>query len=84
VDQESARRWIEGRRAAGRREASEERAAGPRPAWAIRSALALVALTGRLHGWPVPETEIDRREDEIVRERWAQLRRRLRPDVIPR
>jgi hypothetical protein len=84
VDQDSARRWIETRRAAAQREALEERTAGPRPAWAITSALALVALTGRLHGWPVPETEIDRREDEIARERWARLRGRLRPDVVPR
>jgi len=78
------RRWLESRRAAMRREMAEARAEGPRPAWAIRSALALVALTGRLHGWPVPETEADRREDEGVRERWARLRRAQRPDVIPR
>jgi hypothetical protein len=84
VDRDSTRQWIEARRAAARREAWEERAAGPSPAWAIASALALVALTGRLHGWPVPETEIDRREDEIARERWARLRGRLRPDVVPR
>jgi hypothetical protein len=28
----------------------------------------MVALTGRLHGWPVPETEIDRRVQEATGE----------------
>ena len=76
--------WIEARRAAARREAGEEHALGPRPAWAIRGALALVALTGRLHGWPVPETEVDRREADLAHESWVRLRARLRPDVFQR
>jgi hypothetical protein len=84
VDPDSARRWIEARRAAARREAREAREAGPHAASAIASALALVALTGQLHGWPVPESATDRREDELVRERWARLRARLRPDAAPR
>jgi hypothetical protein len=84
VDRDSARRWVESRRAAARREIAQARREGPRPQWAIASALALVALTGRLHGWPVPETAVDRREDESAWERWARLRRRLRPDAIPR
>jgi hypothetical protein len=84
VDPDGTRQWIEARREAARREAAEERATGPRPARAIRSALALIALTGRLHGWPAPETEVDRREAALVHERWARLRRRLRPDAAPR
>ena len=84
MDRNDARVWIEARRAAARREAAEERAVGPRPAWAIKSALALVALTGRLHGWPVPETEVDRREAGLVHECWARLRARLRSDVVQR
>lgn len=84
MNRDGARRWVEARQAAARREAADERAAGPRPQWAIASALALVALTGRLHGWPAPETAVDRREDALVRERWSRLRRRLRPDAGPR
>ena len=66
--------WIESRRAAEARERSEQRQAGPDPASAIESALALAALAARLHGWPVPKTAVDLREEELVRQRWAKVR----------
>lgn len=81
---DDVRRWIDARRAAARREAADERATGPRPRWAVASVMALIALTGRLHGWPVPETAADRREDALVHQQWGRLRRALRPDVEPR
>ncbi|MEA2564122.1 MAG: hypothetical protein QOH06_5626 [Acidobacteriota bacterium] len=66
--------WVESRRAAEDRERSELRQAGPNPSAAIESALALVALAGHLHGWPVPKSEVDLREEELVRQRWAKVR----------
>lgn len=75
---EDVRRWLASHRAAEERELAESRRAGPDPAWAIASALALVALTGRLHGWPVPEDEVTHREDMQGYEQWARLRSALR------
>jgi len=42
---------------------------------AFEAAGALLALTISLHGWPLPEDRVTRREDERVRESWARLRR---------
>lgn len=67
-------RWVESRRDAEQREKLEARQAGPDSAGAIRSALALVALTKRLHGWPVPEDPVTLREDALARERWDRVR----------
>ena len=66
--------WVESRRAAEERERSELREAGPDPSAAIESALALAALAARLHGWPIPKSEVDLREEELVRQRWAKVR----------
>jgi hypothetical protein len=41
------------------------------PGWAIQSALGLIALWGRLNGWPAPQPEPD---DEVGYETWARLR----------
>jgi hypothetical protein len=71
---EDARRWVAGYRAAQDRERHEAMATGPEVGAAVASALALIALGGRLHGWPIPDDEIDRREDALVRERWDRLR----------
>lgn len=71
---EDLKRWIESRRATDARERQEAARQGPSPASAIASALALVALFGRLHGWPAREDEVDRRENEEVRRQWARLR----------
>src|SRR5262245_65158452 len=67
-------RWVESRRAAEERERQEIRSAGPSSENAIQSALALAALTERLHGWPPPEDPVTLREDALARERWARVR----------
>jgi hypothetical protein len=67
-------RWVESRRAAEERERMETRNAGPSSAEAIQGALALVALTVRLHGWPPLEDPVTLREDAQARERWARVR----------
>lgn len=72
---EEIRRWVAARRAAERRERAERRAVDPEEAF--RRGLAMVALAGRLHGWPLPHSERDHREDLEAYERWARLRRRL-------
>jgi hypothetical protein len=41
---------------------------------AIAQALALVALYGRLHGWPAGEDEVSLREDAQMYSRWHRLR----------
>ena len=71
------RRWVEGYRAAQERERVEAVAAGPDPEAAIKSALALIALAGRLHGWPPPEDDADRREADAARATWDRLRAAL-------
>lgn len=74
IKPEDLRAWVESRRAAQQREQLEAQQLGPSPSSAIGAALALVALTGRLQGWPVPEDEVTARESELVRERWARVR----------
>jgi hypothetical protein len=64
-----------GRRAAARRERYELRA--PDPEVAFRRGLAMIALASRLHGWPLPASERDRRQDLEAYDRWSRLRRRL-------
>ena len=71
------RRFVEGHRLAEARQLDEERRGGADSQGAIASALALVALFGRLHGWPPPEDVEDSREDLQAYERWARLRRAL-------
>jgi hypothetical protein len=74
MQREDLRRWVDGHRAAQRRERDEAIAAGPQPGAAIGSALALVALAGRLHGWPIAEDQVERREDAAARAAWDRLR----------
>ncbi len=70
------RRWVANQRAAARRERQAARGDGfardP-----IRSALDLIAVAGDRCGWPVPEDEVRRREDELARRSWARLREAL-------
>ena len=73
------RRWVASHQAAEARERAEMRAAGPAPAEAIAGALALIALAGRLHGWPLPEDAVSRREDALAYGCWTRLRARLAP-----
>jgi hypothetical protein len=75
VSPEEIRHWIAGRRAAERRERAEERAIDPEIAF--RRGLAMIALASRLHGWPLPENEEDRKQDLEAYARWSRLRHRL-------
>lgn len=75
---EDLRRWVEDQRAAAVRERAAVRAGGfsPDP---IAAGLDLIDLAADLHGWPIPEDPVTRREDELARERWVRLRRALTP-----
>jgi hypothetical protein len=79
MDPDELRRWVASRRAVEEREREEQRSNGPNSELSFRHALALVALTGRLHGWPVPEDEVTRREDEKARDSWSRVRAAYRP-----
>lgn len=78
VDASRLRRWIQDKRAVEARERAESRSAAAAPSDAISQALALVALYGRLHGWPATEDEVSRREDAQMYNRWHDLRIALR------
>jgi hypothetical protein len=73
------RRWIGDQRAAERRQRQELTRNPSSPADTIREALALVALFGRLHGWPAPEDGCVRRELAARIESWDRLRAALLP-----
>jgi hypothetical protein len=74
MSREDLRRWVEGHRAAQRRERAEAAVARPDPAIAIRHALALIALSGRLHARSDANEAADRRDDEAARATWTRLR----------
>jgi len=74
MSNDDLRRWVNDRRAVAALERSEERSAPPAPASAIAAALALIALSGRLHGWPSPDDPVSEREDEHARASWTRLR----------
>ena len=57
-----------------RQEREERRQTGPDVAMAIRGALELVDLFGAMHGWPPPENEARRRDNELARRRWVRVR----------
>lgn len=69
---------MEDKRAVEARERSERRGAVASPQDAIAQALALVALFGRLHGWPANEDAVSRREDAQMYDRWHRLQSALR------
>jgi hypothetical protein len=60
------------------RERAEARTSAASSRDTIAQALALVALYGRLHGWPANEDEVSRREDAQMYDRWHRLRTALR------
>lgn len=74
MSNDDLRRWMNDRRAMAVVERREARSAPPEPGTAIAFALALVALSGRLHGWPVPDDPVSAREDDLARASWAKLR----------
>ncbi len=78
VRAEDVKRWVAGRQAAAAREREEARSSAASPSSAMAVALALIALAGRLHGWPLPEDEATRRDDLRAYQAWARLRTALR------
>ncbi len=74
MEPQDIRRWVENYRAAQERERQEVRERGSFVADPIAASLGLIALAGRLHGWPPPVSEVDEREGELARERWSRLR----------
>lgn len=73
---EDLRRWVEDKRAAEAREHEAARG-GSLARDPVRAALDLIAIAGRLYGWPIPPDAVRQREDELARERWARLRKAL-------
>lgn len=74
--QDDLRRWVSDQRAAAERERAEARGRSFSPD-AIEAALDLITLGSDLHGWPMPDDLVTRREDELARERWVRLRHAL-------
>jgi hypothetical protein len=74
MNPEDVRRMVTGWQAVGRREREERRKAGPDAAEAIQGAFALMDLFGELHGWPPPENEARRRDNELARAHWVRVR----------
>jgi hypothetical protein len=71
---EGVRRMVAGWQAVESQERKERRQAGPDAALAIQGALELMDLFGAMHGWPPPENEARRRDDELARRRWVRVR----------
>jgi hypothetical protein len=77
MSREDLRRWVEGHRAAQRRERAEAALTRPEPAIAIRHALALIALSGRLPARTDANDAADRRDEDTARTSWTRLRAAL-------
>lgn len=75
VRADDIRVWVANRRAGDEREREEMRRDGNRNV--IHAALGLIAVAGRLLGWPPPADPSDDREEEIARDTWVRLRKRL-------
>jgi hypothetical protein len=75
TDPNEMRRWLAGRRAAEEREKQQLREHPLTTAQSVASALSLFRLTVRLHGWPLPEDPVTRRENAEVGATWQRLRR---------
>jgi len=74
MNPEDVRRMAMGWQAAEGRAREERRNAGPDTAEAVQGAFALMDLFGEMHGWPPPENEARRRDNELARTRWARVR----------
>ena len=76
VNRDDLRTWIANRRAGAEREREElRRREGDVDV--VRAALGLISVAGRILGWPAPVDPRDEREDELARQTWARLRKRL-------
>lgn len=74
VNKADIRRWVDDRRAVARREETCLADAWGPPEQSIAAALSLIALEGRLHGWPPPADPVTDREDHQMWARFARLR----------
>lgn len=72
------RRWLENWKAVEEVEREETARERISPADAVARGFELVNVAARIHGWPLPADEADRRDEELARERWTTLKRRLR------
>jgi len=73
-DAPTIRRWLSGFEAAARRDREELRRHGPRPEWAIRTALSMIEAARSDPAWrssPNPQRDA---EDEQVRRIWHTLK----------
>ena len=77
VNKADLRRWVENRRIMARVEQAHLADTWGPPAQAIKAALNLIALEGRLHGWPASPDPVTDREDHAMWERFARLRARF-------
>ncbi len=69
-------RWLSSRRAAEKRERLEQKQAPHTVESSVQAALALIAFSARLHGWP-PKSDIVTTREESKRYRaWVLLRRK--------
>ena len=66
--------WIDIRRGVAEAERRATRGEPMEPGTCLERTLALVALYGRLHGWPPPEDAVSLREAEMVRRNWSRVR----------
>ncbi len=74
MNPEDVRRMVAGWQAAEAQERKERRKAGPDIATAVQGSLELMDLFGKMHGWPPPENEARRRDNELARRRWVRVR----------
>lgn len=73
---EDLRNWVENWRATAVRERQGERLRAM-SSGAVRMALDLIAIASWLHGWPIAEDTVRRREDDLGWRRWSRLRQAL-------
>jgi hypothetical protein len=74
MDPAALRQWVENQRAVAQLEHRNLATNWGSAERSITACLALVALYGRLHGWPAPRNPVDDREDLIVWERFSRLK----------
>lgn len=73
-------RWRAGQEAAQARQRQELREYAPPKDHTLGKAMALIDLAAALHGWPLPEDVVRRRECRRARETWARLHRGMSRD----
>ncbi len=74
-DRADIRRWHRNRALANDLDVRDLETTWGTPANSIAAALELLNLWGTLHGWPPPDDPVDARDDLVVWDRFARLRR---------